>query len=221
MNDFWGNIASEISSTRTSKQGQHLVVGVDGVDGAGKTTFAQKLLEVLHLRIDSANTRLISIDDFHNVREIRHRQGKDSPTGFFEDSFDYESLKKRVLNPIRDSKGGFASIVPGSQDLKTDLLITPEKIRLQPSSVVIVEGIFLHRNEIREYFDFTIFLDVPFSESVLRLSNRDGSNPNPNHPSMNRYVEGQRIYFERCSPLSRASVIIDNSDPELPRVTSI
>jgi len=221
MNDFWGNIVSQISAARTSKQGRHLVVGVDGVDGAGKTTFARKLLEALHLKIDSAYTRLISIDDFHNVREIRHRQGKDSPTGFFEDSFDYESLKNRVLDPIRGSKGGFVSIIPGSQDLETDLLITPEKVRLEPSSVVIVEGIFLLRDEIREYFDFTIFLEVPFSESARRMSQRDGSDPDPNHPSMNRYVEGQRIYFERCSPLSRASVVIDNSDLELPRVTSV
>lgn len=211
---------SEISAIRAAKQAQHLVVGVDGVDGAGKTTFAQKLLAALHSEIDPTHTLLISVDDFHNVREVRHKQGKDSPIGFFEDSFDYESFKDRVLNPIRDSDGASVSIVPASHDLNTDFLITPERVRLQPSSIVIVEGIFLQRDEIREYFDFTIFLDVPFSESVLRMSQRDGSNPDPKHPSVNRYVEGQRIYFEKCSPLSRASVAVDNSDLELPRVIS-
>lgn len=220
MNEFWGNITSEISAVRTSKHGQHLVVGVDGVDGAGKTIFARKLLEALNLKIDSSYTRLISVDDFHNVREVRYRQGKDSPIGFFEDSFDYESLKKRVLTPIRDSHGGSVSIIPLSHDLNTDRLITPEQVHLQPSSVVIVEGIFLHRNEIREYFDFTIFLDVPFSESIRRMSQRDGSDPDHNHPTVNRYVQGQRIYFERCAPYSRASVVVDNSDLERPRVIS-
>lgn len=214
-------MTSEILAIRQSNKGQHLLVGIDGVDGAGKTTFAGKLLEALNLKVDSKCTQLVSIDDFHNVREVRHKQGKESPLGFFEDSFDYESLKDRVLIPIRDSNGALVSIIPGSHDLNSDLLITPEALQLEPSSVVIIEGIFLHRDEIRDFFDFTVFLEVPFSESVRRMANRDGSNPDSSHPSVCRYVEGQRIYFERCSPRSRASVLIDNSDLRLPRVVTI
>ena len=221
MDEFWGEVTSKILDIRTLKNGPHVIVGIDGVDGAGKTTFAGKLLEALNLRLDSKLTQLVSIDDFHNVREIRHRQGTESPKGFFEDSFDYDSLKVRVLIPIRDSNGASVSIIPGCHDLNTDLLTTPEALHLEPSSLVIVEGIFLHRDEIRDFFDFTLFLDVPFSESVRRMSNRDGSNSDPNHPSMYRYVEGQRIYFEKCAPQSRASVLIDNSDNESPRVGKI
>jgi len=208
MDGSWEDIVLRILDARTSKGRQHFVIGVDGVDGAGKTIFSEYM-------------PLVSIDDFHNVKEVRHSQGKDSPRGFFEDSFDYESLKELVLNPIRNSNGDSVSIVPISHDLNSDLLVTAEKVRLEPSSVVIVEGIFLHRDEIRDYFDFTVFLEVPIAESVRRLSIRDGSNPDPSHPSLNRYVEGQRIYFERCSPRSRASLVIDNSDHYLPRVARI
>jgi uridine kinase len=169
------------------------------------------------LIFDSKYTQLISIDDFHNVREVRHKQGKESPLGFFEDSFDYKKLKDRVLIPIRDSNGASVSIIPGSHDLNTDLLITPEAVQLEPSSVVVIEGIFLHREEICDFFDFTVFLDVPFSESVRRMASRDGSNPDPNHPSVYRYVEGQRIYFERCNPRNQASLVIDNSGHASPR----
>jgi uridine kinase len=68
------------------------IVAVDGVDGAGKTVFANSLarrLEVLGRPVIRAG-----IDGFHNPRSVRYRRGKDSPEGFFLDSFNYDSLKK-------------------------------------------------------------------------------------------------------------------------------
>jgi uridine kinase len=218
VDEFWEAVTSQILIVRQSRNDQHVLVGVDGVDGAGKTTFAGKLLAALNQKVASECIKSVSIDGFHNVREVRHERGKVSPLGFFEDSFDYESLKDRVLNPIRDSNGGSVFIIPGSHDLDADVLITPEALRLAPFSVVIVEGIFLHRDEIRDFFDFTVFLEGPFSESVARMANRDGSNPDSNDSSVYRYVEGQRIYFEKCSPRSRASLVIDNSDLKFPRI---
>jgi uridine kinase len=47
---------------------------------------------------------------------------------------------------------------------------------------------------------------------------RDGSHPDPDHPSMRRYVEGQRIYLARCLPAERATAVIDNTDVHAPRV---
>jgi uridine kinase len=35
---------------------------------------------------------------------------------------------------------------------------------------------------------------------------------------MRRYVDGQRLYLQHCDPRSRASVVVDNSDPDEPRV---
>lgn len=77
--------------------------------------------------------------------------------------------------------------------------------------VVIVEGLFLHRDELAGRWDWSVFLDVPFTESVRRLAERDGSHPDPEHPSMRRYVEGQRIYLASCRPHDRATVVVDNA----------
>lgn len=56
-----------------------------------------------------------------------------------------------------------------------------------------------------------MFLDVPFSISVRRMAERDGTHPDPEHPSMRRYVEGQRIYVSRCHPAERATHVVQNS----------
>ncbi len=54
-------------------------VAVDGVDGAGKTVFADQLGDVL----TAAGRPVIraSVDNFHRPRTERYRRGRDSPSG--------------------------------------------------------------------------------------------------------------------------------------------
>jgi uridine kinase len=66
-------------------------IGVDGVDGAGKTTFADELAaELRRKRSDVVRVRL---DDFLNPAAVRHRRGRRSPSGYWADSFDYDRLR--------------------------------------------------------------------------------------------------------------------------------
>jgi uridine kinase len=41
----------------------------------------------------------VSVDDFHNTQLVRYRQGRDSPEGFWEDSYNYQRLIADVLAP--------------------------------------------------------------------------------------------------------------------------
>jgi hypothetical protein len=77
---------------------------------------------------------------------------------------------------------------------------------------------FLHRDELVGRWDASVFLDVPFTETARRMAVRDGTHPDPEHASMRRYVEGQRIYFAACRPWERATFLVDNSDPVRPRL---
>jgi uridine kinase len=65
-----------------------------------------------------------------------------------------------------------------------------------------------------------VFLDVPFEVSVARMADRDGSHADPSHPSLARYVGGQRLYFAACSPWLRAGVVIDNADLAKPVIST-
>lgn len=75
-----------------------LCVAVDGVDGAGKSTFADELWGVLHG--DGIKVIRASVDGFHNPKVIRYRKGRYSPEGFYYDSYDYEALKRLLLDPL-------------------------------------------------------------------------------------------------------------------------
>jgi uridine kinase len=59
-------------------------------------------------------------------------------------------------------------------------------------------------------WDVSVFLDVAFEVSVARMARRDGSHPDPAHPSNRRYVDGQRLYLSACAPSSRATFVVPN-----------
>jgi hypothetical protein len=102
-----------------SPQGCRLLVAVDGVDASGKTTFAEWLAEALRLRGRSA--QVIHVDDFMHVRSVRHRRGRNSPEGYFHDSYDYESLTRYVLEPLTASGDGWFRA--GTVDRLRDVVI--------------------------------------------------------------------------------------------------
>ena len=190
-------------------------VGVDGPDGSGKTTFADELAGVLRAR-DRPVVR-VSVDDFHHVRAVRYRQGRQSPAGFWADSFDYPRFRADVLDPF--GPGGSGRYRPAAHDLVTDEILDPPWQTTPPSAVLVVDGLFLHRDELAEAWDLSVFLDVPFAVTAQRMAARDGSSPDPRHPGMRRYVEAQRIYFARCRPQQRATILIDNTDLTRPVLT--
>ncbi|WP_052274280.1 hypothetical protein [Arthrobacter sp. L77] len=76
---------------------------------------------------------------------------------------------------------------------------------------------FLHRDELITHRDASVFPDVPFTESAARMATPNGSQPDPGHPSMRRYVGGQRRDFEAVRPWERATVVVDNRDFTAPR----
>lgn len=183
-----------------------VLVAVDGVDGSGKTTFAAQLRD--GYRSHDRGVHVVHLDDFLNPRAVRYRRGRDSPEGFFLDSYDLSGFARYVLEPL--APGGTRFVTQRLFDYRSDAPRDDPPVQVGRGDVVIVEGMFLHRDELVDTWDLSVFLDVPFSVSVARTAARDGTNPDPAHPSVARYVEGQRIYLARCRPKERATVVVAN-----------
>lgn len=107
---------------------------------------------------------------------------------------------------------------PASFDPGTDSTVSVDAVYAPENAVVLVEGLFLHRDELVYAWDLSIFLHVPFEEMVRRLSERDGTHPDIDHETTQRYVGGQRLYFQHARPRERATIVVDNSDPTNLRV---
>jgi uridine kinase len=87
-------------------------------------------------------------------------------------------------------------------------------------AILILDGLFLHRPELRGYWDFSVFLDAPFEITVPRGAARGPGfgDPNPNSEANQRYVLGNILYLREARPKERATVVIDYSDLADPRI---
>jgi uridine kinase len=188
------------------------MIAIDGVDGSGKTTFADELAPY----IEAYGRRVVraGVDGFHNPRAIRYRRGKADAEGFFLDSYNYDALKRNLIEPFQSGR----SFQTAMFDHTTDLQVSSARIEPDDRAVLLIDGIFLHRDELFGLWDHSVFLDVPFAVSYARMASRDGSDPNPLAKGNHRYYEGQGIYFRTCHPQDRATILIDNSDIESPKI---
>jgi uridine kinase len=181
-------------------------VAVDGRGGAGKTTFADELATALR-RLGRPVVRA-SVDDFHRPRADRYRRGRDSPTGYWLDAYDYPRLCAVLLDPF----GRGEPVRTAVHDVRTDAALDRPPTPVPPGAVLVVDGVFALRDELAHYWEFSVYLHVDLKMSVARMAVRDGSPAIP-YP---RYERAHQIYVDACDPGRRASVALDNSDLAAP-----
>ena len=188
--------------------GGRVVVAIDGMDGAGKTHFADDL--AIALTATGRSVFRASLDDFHRSQAERHDRGADSPRGHYRDSFDYSTFRRVLLEPFR--MGGSTAFVTASFDHVRDLPVQ-SKWRTGPKDAILVlDGIFLNRPELVGLWNYSVWLDVPRELAEQRMLDRDGATENTE-----RYRGAQDLYLAEASPRTAASSIIDNRDFEHPR----
>jgi uridine kinase len=191
------------------RPGERVAVAVDGFDGAGKTVLADQLAELLAADRDVLR---VSIDGFHRPRAQRMARGR-GPETFYEDSYDYGAFARAVIEPFR----GGLPVTPAVNDVDADQPVHPAPVPVGPDTVLLVDGIFLHRPELDGVWDATVWVDVPFSVSVPRGNARYGAgDDDPGAASNHRYVGGQRLYLADADPGARATWVLDNTDLDRP-----
>jgi uridine kinase len=183
-------------------------VAIDGVDGAGKTHFADELAE----RLEGSGKATIraSVDGFHNPKAIRYRRGRQSPEGFFHDSYDYGQLKAMLLDPLGPGGSGRYRIAAFDHTIDGPVQV-PDRLA-SPGEILILDGIFLHRPELRAYWDYSVFLEVAFDISIPRGAQRGEGSPDPASLKNERYIRGQELYLRTCDPKRFATAVINNDD---------
>lgn len=165
-----------------------LIVGIDGPDCSGKSTLCRSLVTKLKQQL-----RIIPIhlDDYLNPPERRTRLGEFSVEGFLNDFFDYEALIKSALEP-------FASF---------------SRERRPLADIMLVEGLFLFRRELVNYFDLRLRLEINEELLLRRALARDvgqlGSEPWVRRHYIEQCIPAQKCYRE-TTPLRELSDVIIN-----------
>lgn len=196
--------------------GHPVRVGVDGVCGAGKTTFARDLAAMV--RAVGRPVVQLDSDGFHHVRARRRRNTDDPARGYYEDAYDLDAVADRVLRPL--GPGGDRRYAAAVHDLVSDEVVDLDHLVADPDAVVILDMTFLQRGSLRELWDEVVFLDVDEAVATERGVRRDASALGGIEAARSaweqRYMAACRIYLAEEDPAASASVVIEHSDPRRP-----
>jgi len=175
-------------------------VCVDGRSAAGKTTWANRLAELLRARTRRTVIRA-ELDYFMRMVEDRNAYPYDSPESYYLDAWDYPAIRARLLEPLG----------PGGNRHYTPALGAPEQIA-SDDAILLADGVFLQRPELDAYWDLRIYLHISAAESLRRGVERDrhwmGGAAEAERRYRTRYLPGEERYLADVRPRERAQIVL-------------
>ena len=186
--------------------GRRVLVAVDGPDAAGKTTLADRLAGEVRRPVVRA-----SVDGWHRTRAERYRRGRDSAEGCYLDTYDYPALVSRLLQPFA---AGESSLPTAAFDRLADTAGELWATDVAPNALLLVDGVFLQRPELREHWDLVVYLDVPDEVVLDRAVRRDAATARDADELVRRYrtryLPAQALYRAAADPLTGADVVVSH-----------
>ena len=170
-----------------SRNKEVVLIAVDGVGGAGKTTLAELLQKEIK------NSFIVQLDDFY------------SP---ILQAADLQRLKEQVILPLHNHQEAKYQIYEWKSDSFSDWHI------LKPEGIFIFEGVYALENNIRDYYDLKIWIDCPadlgLKRGIARDIERDGVDNTDKW--INIWSPLEKKYKNEQEPNKTADYIIDGTE---------
>jgi hypothetical protein len=165
------------------------IVAVDGTDGSGREAFADDLAAVFE-EADHPTFRA-SLRYFQRSRAEQEKFGPETPERVYRHRDDYSALDRVLVGPFR--MGGSTGFVTREFDPDRDAWIEPTWLTAAPDAILVIDGDFVLRPELRGRWSYTVLLD--------------GGAETP----------ADEIYRAEVQPSRLASAVIDNTDAAHPQ----
>ena len=199
--ESWKGLSQQLVS-HTRKQST-LLIAVDGPGGSGKSTLARRIAE------QSVNSTVLQMDEFFFPSRLRASATGD--TSELGGDLDWRRMRSQVLTPLSQDKPGKYQ----RYDWGTDKL--EEWHDLPVGGIVIVEGVYSLRHELRGYYDFRIWVDCPKEVYLARGLARaaiewpERSTEESRSIWENDWIPAEERYAREHQPERVADLIIDTS----------
>jgi len=163
--------------------------------------FASHLINLGH------KVQIIHIDDFQNPKIIRYAS-EDQVDNYFNRSWNLSQLVDELLAPIHSGRSISCSLM--LLDIAADEFIAEREYKIEQDTIVLLEGVFLFRQELANFIDYKVFICVSFEEARRRIIQRDSCDIVQKIDT--KYHPTQKKYLQEYSPEDLADMVIDNTD---------
>lgn len=167
------------------------MVGIDGCGAAGKSTLATRLRMALTDR--GRDSAIVQMDDFFLPTALRNR----TPADAVGSAFDWRRLRDEVLVPLRAGQRARYQ----RYDWPSDALAKWHGV---PNGIVIVEGVYSTRVELRQFYHLTVWVECPRSVRLARGIERDGEAARRRWEE--EWMPAEDLYVNEQSPHTRADL---------------
>jgi hypothetical protein len=178
-----------------------LRVGVDGADAARPDAFADELVDPVRLR--GHEVVRVRTGDHLRPASLRYERGRADPDSFYDDWWDFDGLRREVLDPM--APGGTGRIRPQRFDAGRDRAHRQDFLEVPPGTITVLSGPFLLGRGLP--LDLTVHLDL----SAGALRRRTPEELAWTLPAYERYAD-------EVDPAALADVVVRYDDPAHPAV---
>lgn len=214
-------ISDKLIQQKKTIKSRCLIIGIEGQGCSGKSLFSEELKSGITDK--GCKAFIVSIDDFCNKRAIRYSNEFPPPEQHYFRNFNYEYFENCILKQAKYS--GKLIINENVLNVATDGFDKQLEMKVDEESILIIEGVFLYRNEFKKYYDYSILLQIQPNEQLRRASKRDLSKNGSIEVLMdkytNRYIPAYYLYGKLNFPLDYVDLIIDNTNLQDPIVIKV
>ncbi len=183
INEIYEQISTKLKNV------SRMVVGIDGMAAAGKTTLAAELA-------DKFCGEVIHMDDFFLPFELRTAERLKEPGG----NVHYERFIDEVVSKLSAGEPFEYGVFDCS------VMDVTKKQYIKNSGLVIVEGAYTLRPEFRHLYDLKVFMKVTQRAQEERILNR--SNAKKLKDFKERWIPLEEQYFEGLHPEDAADILL-------------
>lgn len=176
-----------ISSTKRTT-----LVAIDGLAGAGKSTLTYRLVQELK------DTEIVNADDFY--RPLPNIVGKElTPKELYDSYMDWYRLLHQVLVPLKME----STTTYRRYDWVTNRLAEWNKIN--PQKVILVDGVYSIRPELRQYYAVAVYIDTPKKKRLERILARGYEDSS----WIKSWMMAEQWYEKHMRPAEHADLVIN------------
>jgi uridine kinase len=183
-----------------------IILAIDGHGAAGKSTIAEAVA-------NATGAALVHTDDFFQPQPARPaeparpaRLARLAPAPVrpaLADYYDWRRLRAQALEPLRARLGAVFRRFDWERGSGLDGAVTVE-----PSDLILVEGVYSAAPELRDLVDRSVFVDTPEPERLRRL--RGLVKP---EEWDDQWLLAEHAYFDVIRPPASFDLIVSGADP--------
>ncbi|MFD0051279.1 kinase [Actinomycetes bacterium NPDC127524] len=188
-----------LKQIKDNHTGNRYIAGIDGLSRSGKTTLVNRLSE--YLKKNNIPYVIFHIDDHIVERNKRYNTGKEEWYEYYSLQWDVKWLSQHFFKNLKSAQTLRLPFYDNERDT-----CEFRDINLPDRCVIIIEGVFLQREEWRNHFDFFVFLEVSREKRFLR---EKAETQQQTEKFKNRYWKAEEHYLQTEFPKENADFLIE------------